>query len=59
MEMGYNYNTTKINPDVMCSVIDGIDDVGKRHYQNYQVMVGALYQENLKTYDERKRIYGE
>jgi hypothetical protein len=35
---GRDYETTKINPDVMCSIITGIDDNGKH---NYQVMVGT------------------
>jgi hypothetical protein len=47
--MGHNYETTKINPDVMCSVISGIDDRGRG---NYQVMVGAPCSKNLKEYDE-------
>jgi hypothetical protein len=90
MEMGYNYNTTKINPDVMFNAITGIDGSRRDNYAQavlkfvklntaaqqrgaiaqgrslppipapvYQVMVGVLYRENLKEYDERKRIYGE
>jgi hypothetical protein len=45
--MGYDYDTTKINLDVMCGIITGLDEGRDHGYQRfvgeYQVMVGIDY----------------